>query len=73
MSMSAQHRGIIHTSRPAMNIDGLGEKLSTLYTHNKIKDVGDLYYLTKRFIAVRKNGRKSSNLLTAIEHLKKNH
>ena len=40
--------GIIHfVSRQAMNIDGLGEKLSNNYTHDKIKDVGDLYYLTK--------------------------
>src|SRR5699024_3173479 len=38
--------GIIHfVSRQAMNIDGLGEKIiEQLYTHDKIKDVGDLYY-----------------------------
>lgn len=63
--------GIIHfVSRQAMNIDGLGEKIiEQLYTHNKIKDVGDLYYLTKEDLLPleRMGEKKVQNLLTAIE------
>ncbi|WP_301421213.1 NAD-dependent DNA ligase LigA [Mammaliicoccus lentus] len=63
--------GIIHfVSRQAMNIDGLGEKIiEQLYTHDKIKDVGDLYYLTKEDLLPleRMGEKKVRNLLTAIE------
>lgn len=63
--------GIIHfVSRQAMNIDGLGEKIiEQLYTHDKIKDVGDLYYLTKEDLLPleRMGEKKVQNLLTAIE------
>ena len=63
--------GIIHfVSRQAMNIDGLGEKIiEQLYTHNKIKDLGDLYYLTKEDLLPleRMGEKKVQNLLTAIE------
>lgn len=62
--------GIIHfVSRQAMNIDGLGEKIiEQLYTHDKIKDVGDLYYLTKEDLLPleRMGEKKVQNLLTAI-------
>ncbi|WP_436874984.1 NAD-dependent DNA ligase LigA [Mammaliicoccus lentus] len=63
--------GIIHfVSRQAMNIDGLGEKIiEQLYTHDKIKDVGDLYYLTNEDLLPleRMGEKKVQNLLTAIE------
>ena len=41
--------GLIHfVSRQAMNIDGLGNKIiQQLYHHQLIKDVGDIFYLTK--------------------------
>src|SRR5699024_3770453 len=41
--------GMIHfVSRQAMNIDGLGTKIiQQLYDNEKIKDVADIFYLTK--------------------------
>ncbi len=68
--------GIIHfVSRGAMNIDGLGEKVVTqLFTHGLVRDVADLYYLSKEdLLALERMGEKSvQNLLTAIEASKQN-
>ncbi|KTT84627.1 NAD-dependent DNA ligase LigA [Mammaliicoccus sciuri] len=63
--------GMIHfVSRQAMNIDGLGDKIiEQLYQNDKIKDVADLYYLTKDDLLPleRMGEKKVNNLLTAIE------
>ncbi|MCJ0935873.1 NAD-dependent DNA ligase LigA [Mammaliicoccus sciuri] len=63
--------GMIHfVSRQAMNIDGLGDKIiEQLYQNDKIKDVADLYYLTKDDLLPleRMGEKKVQNLLTAIE------
>lgn len=63
--------GMIHfVSRQAMNIDGLGDKIiEQLYQNDKIKDVSDLYYLTKDDLLPleRMGEKKVNNLLTAIE------
>nr|WP_263312808.1 NAD-dependent DNA ligase LigA [Mammaliicoccus sp. Marseille-Q6498] len=63
--------GMIHfVSRQAMNIDGLGDKIiEQLYLNEKIKDVADLYYLTKEDLLPleRMGEKKVHNLLTAIE------
>lgn len=66
--------GMIHfVSRQAMNIDGLGDKIiEQLYQHDRIKDVADLYYLTKDDLLPleRMGEKKVHNLLTAIESSK---
>ncbi|RIO02613.1 NAD-dependent DNA ligase LigA [Mammaliicoccus sciuri] len=63
--------GMIHfVSRQAMNIDGLGDKIiEQLYQNDKIKDVADLYYLTKDDLLQleRMGEKKVHKLLTAIE------
>ncbi|MRE73317.1 NAD-dependent DNA ligase LigA [Mammaliicoccus sciuri] len=63
--------GMIHfVSRQAMNIDGLGDKIiEQLYQNDKIKDVADLYYLTKDDLLPleRMGEKKVNNLITAIE------
>ncbi|WP_353463589.1 NAD-dependent DNA ligase LigA [Mammaliicoccus sciuri] len=63
--------GMIHfVSREAMNIDGLGDKIiEQLYQNDKIKDVADLYYLTKDDLLPleRMGEKKVHKLLTAIE------
>lgn len=63
--------GMIHfVSRQAMNIDGLGDKIiEQLYQNDKIKDIADLYYLTKDDLLPleRMGEKKVNNLLTAIE------
>ncbi|MCJ1765155.1 NAD-dependent DNA ligase LigA [Mammaliicoccus sciuri] len=63
--------GMIHfVSRQAMNIDGLGDKIiEQLYQNDKIKDVADLYYLTKDDLLPleRMGDKKVHKLLTAIE------
>ncbi|MCJ1779836.1 NAD-dependent DNA ligase LigA [Mammaliicoccus sciuri] len=63
--------GMIHfVSRQAMNIDGLGDKIiEQLYQNGKIKDVADLYYLTKEDLLPleRMGEKKVHKLLTAIE------
>ncbi|WP_436883858.1 NAD-dependent DNA ligase LigA [Mammaliicoccus sciuri] len=63
--------GMIHfVSRQAMNIDGLGDKIiEQLYQNDKIKDVADLYYLTKDdLLPLKRMGEKKvNNLITAIE------
>ncbi|MCG3056210.1 helix-hairpin-helix domain-containing protein, partial [Escherichia coli] len=76
-SCPAQIReGLIHfVSRNAMNIDGLGEKVITqLFKEELIKDVADLYELTKeQLIELERMGEKSAdNLLKAIEASKEN-
>lgn len=68
--------GLIHfVSRQAMNIDGLGNKIiQQLYRHQLIKDVGDIFYLTKEDLLPleRMGTKKVENLLSAIEHAKQN-
>ncbi|BFL78153.1 NAD-dependent DNA ligase LigA [Staphylococcus hominis subsp. novobiosepticus] len=68
--------GLIHfVSRQAMNIDGLGNKIiQQLYHHQLIKDVGDIFYLTKEDLLPleRMGTKKVKNLLSAIEHAKQN-
>ncbi|WP_412521397.1 NAD-dependent DNA ligase LigA [Staphylococcus simulans] len=68
--------GMIHfVSRQAMNIDGLGTKLiMQLYENEIIKDVADLYYLTKDDLLPleRMGEKKADNLLKAIEASKAN-
>lgn len=68
--------GLIHfVSRQAMNIDGLGNKIiQQLYHHHLIKDVGDIFYLTKEDLLPleRMGTKKVENLLSAIEHAKQN-
>ncbi len=76
-SCPAQIReGLIHfVSRNAMNIDGLGEKvISQLFREQLIKDVADIYTLTKqRLIELERMGEKSAdNLIAAIEASKEN-
>ncbi|WP_174733572.1 NAD-dependent DNA ligase LigA [Mesobacillus harenae] len=68
--------GLIHfVSRTAMNIDGLGERVvSQLFAEKLIKDVADLYKLTKeQLLGLERMGEKSvTNLLKAIENSKVN-
>lgn len=76
-SCPAQIReGLIHfVSRNAMNIDGLGEKvISQLFRKQLIKDVADIYTLTKQqLIELERMGEKSAdNLIAAIEASKEN-
>ncbi|WP_129705767.1 NAD-dependent DNA ligase LigA [Priestia megaterium] len=76
-SCPAQIReGLIHfVSRNAMNIDGLGEKvIAQLFREQLIKDVADIYTLTKQqLIELERMGEKSAdNLIAAIEASKEN-
>lgn len=68
--------GMIHfVSRQAMNIDGLGTKIiQQLYENEKIKDVADIFYLTKDDLLPleRMGEKKVNNLLNAIEDAKSN-
>ncbi|MGM9924870.1 MAG: NAD-dependent DNA ligase LigA [Bacillus sp. (in: firmicutes)] len=68
--------GLIHfVARPAMNIDGLGEKVITqLFQKNLVRDVADLYKLTKeQLLGLERMGEKSATkLLNAIEASKEN-
>ncbi|MFS0880631.1 NAD-dependent DNA ligase LigA [Metabacillus niabensis] len=68
--------GLIHfVSRNAMNIDGLGERVvEQLFVEGLIKDVADLYRLTRdELIKLERMGEKSTdNLLQAIEQSKGN-
>lgn len=68
--------GLIHfVSRQAMNIDGLGTKIiQQLYENEKIKDVADIFYLTKEDLLPldRMGEKKVDNLLNAIEKAKSN-
>ena len=68
--------GIKHfVSRNAMNIDGLGEKITELLLkENYIRDVADLYYLKAEELAKleRMGELSASNLINAIERSKEN-
>lgn len=68
--------GLIHfVSRQAMNIDGLGTKIiQQLYHNHLIKDVADIFYLTKDDLLPleRMGAKKVDNLLNAIEMSKAN-
>ncbi len=70
--------GLVHfASRPAMNIDGLGEKIIELfYNEGYIKDIIDIYKLSthrKSLIVLDGFGEKSiENILNAIEDSKQN-
>ncbi|UXS30067.1 NAD-dependent DNA ligase LigA [Staphylococcus delphini] len=63
--------GLIHfVSRQAMNIDGLGTKIiEQLYKHALIKDVADIFYLTKEDLLPleRMGEKKAQKLIDAIE------
>ncbi len=76
-SCSAQiHENLAHfVSRPAMDIDGIGEKLvAALLEEGLVKDVSDLYYLhqhEQELIDMERMGEKSAhNVLNAIESSK---
>ncbi len=66
---------LIHfVSKKAMEIDGLGEKiLHTLYENNIIKNIDDIYFLTKEKLQNLEGfqERRISKLLSAIEQSKK--
>jgi DNA ligase (NAD+) len=68
--------GLIHfVSRNAMNIDGLGERVvAQLFQEGLIKDVADLYRLTReKLLQLERMGEKSTDkLLHAIEQSKQN-
>jgi DNA ligase (NAD+) len=68
--------GLIHfVSRNAMNIDGLGERVvAQLFQEGLIKDVADLYRLTRdQLLELERMGEKSTdNLLHAIVQSKEN-
>jgi DNA ligase (NAD+) len=60
-------------SRGAMDIEGIGEKMSqALFYAGLIKDVGDLYYLTKdKLLSLERMADKSAtNILNSIEKSK---
>ena len=60
-------------SRPAMDIDGLGEQIAkTLYKNNLVGNVSDLYTLKLEDIASleRMGGKSADNLLASIEKSK---
>ena len=60
-------------SRGAMDIEGVGEKMSqTLFDAGLIKDVGDLYYLTRdQLLSLERMADKSAaNILNSIERSK---
>lgn len=69
-------RGMIHfVSREAMDIDGMGESIITLFLkEGLIKDVSDIYYLKKeQIVPLERMGEKSAdNLIKAIEKSKSN-
>jgi len=60
-------------SRGAMDIEGIGEKMSqALFDAGLIKDVGDLYYLTRdKLLSLERMAEKSvANILNSIERSK---
>lgn len=62
------------TSREAMNIEGLGQKIAEQLISSKlITNVSDLYYLTKEdLLSLERSGERSANkLLKSIENSKK--
>ena len=68
--------GLIHfSSRTAMNIEGLGERVvAQIFQHQLVADVADLYKLKKEeLLPLERMGEKSvTNLLNAIEASKQN-
>lgn len=68
--------GLIHfVSRQAMNIGGLGDKIiQQLYENEVIKDVADIYYLSKEDLLPleRMGEKKVANLLAAIDASREN-
>lgn len=76
MCPAQRKEAIIHfVSRNAMNIEGVGEKLAEqLYESSLVRDVSDLYTLTKeQLLTLERMGEKSAtNVLQAIEASKKN-
>ncbi|ECP4351055.1 NAD-dependent DNA ligase LigA [Listeria monocytogenes] len=68
--------GLIHfVSRNAMNIDDLGEKvIIQLFSQHLIKDVADLFFLSKeKLLELERMGEKSvTNLLASIQASKQN-
>jgi len=76
LSCSAQLKGRIKhfASKRAMDIDGLGDKLvAQLVDRGMIKDVADLYHLSKQDLAgmERMADKSAQNILNAIERSKK--
>lgn len=69
-------RNLIHfASRGAMNIEGLGEAVvNQLADNNLIKDVADIYYLTKEDVLTLEGfkDKSATNLINAIESSKSN-
>jgi len=69
-------RNLIHfASRSAMNIEGLGEAVvMQLADKELIRDVADIYYLTKEDILTLEGfkDKSANNLITAIENSKAN-
>ncbi|MBQ3009497.1 MAG: NAD-dependent DNA ligase LigA, partial [Oscillospiraceae bacterium] len=69
-------RNLIHfASRGAMNIEGLGEAVvMQLAEKNLIKDVADIYYLTKEDVLTLEGfkDKSAANLINAIENSKSN-
>ncbi|MBR5520804.1 MAG: NAD-dependent DNA ligase LigA [Oscillospiraceae bacterium] len=69
-------RNLIHfASRGAMNIEGLGEAVvSQLAEKQLIKDVADIYYLTKEDALILEGfkDKSATNLINAIENSKSN-
>ncbi|MFW6262818.1 MAG: NAD-dependent DNA ligase LigA [Thermotogota bacterium] len=62
------------TSREAMNIEGLGEKLiDQLVDHEMVEDVADIYFLTEeQIISLERMGQRSAkNLMDEIKKSKK--
>lgn len=60
--------------RSAMDIEGIGERMAaTLFEKGLVRDVGDIYYLTKeQLLGLERMGEKSAvKLLAAIEGSKK--
>jgi DNA ligase (NAD+) len=73
--VQVQRRVEHFVSRAAMNIEGMGQAvIESLIKANKIKDVGDIYYLTREDILSleRMADKSTSNLLGAIEKSKQN-
>ncbi|MFH1648001.1 MAG: NAD-dependent DNA ligase LigA [Chloroflexota bacterium] len=69
----AQQRIELFTSRGAMDIRGIGEKIGvTLFNKGLVKDAADIYYLEKEQIAdLEKMGEKSAgNIINAINRSK---
>lgn len=68
-------KGLIHfASRPAMDIEGLGESVvNQLYDNKLIKDLSDIYFLKKENLLTLNlfADKKAENLINALEASKK--